>query len=111
MRQRDDNVIIAQSVTGARAGVCIIDSRVIEEPYTGHISLIYLEPEFRLKGLGAQLIDKAEQMCRQRGCRRMRLYVSVTNRIARSFYKKHGYARYGAQLSPFSGQIVLRKEL
>ena len=111
MRHRNDNIIIAESLSGEKAGICIIDSRVPEQPKTGHISLFYLEEGFRYRGLGALLMEAAEKHCRARGCMQMRLFVSNSNRPAKHFYAKHGYEKRGEQLSPFSGQTVLRKNL
>lgn len=111
MSAKPDNIIIAYDTLGNYAGVCIIDSRITDEKFTGHISLIYLDPQYRGLGLGAQLITYAEDLCRSRGCTAMRLYVATCNRIARKFYAAHGYSKYGPQLSIFSGQIVLRKKL
>jgi ribosomal protein S18 acetylase RimI-like enzyme len=110
LRHRPDNVYIAR-ICGNYAGIAILDSRVREEPATGHISLLYLEAPFRGSGYGTQLIAYAEAVCRGRGCRQMRLYVSKSNRRARRFYEKNGYRRFGAQFYPFSGQLVLRKPL
>lgn len=110
LRHRPDNVYIAR-ICGSYAGIAILDSRVREEPATGHISLLYMEAPFRGSGYGTQLIAYAEAVCRGRGCRQMRLYVSKSNRRARRFYEKNGYRRFGAQFYPFSGQLVLRKPL
>lgn len=110
LRHRADNIYIAY-VCGAYAGIVILDSRVREEPATGHISLLYMEAQFRGCGYGTQLIAYAEAVCKARLCRQMRLYVSKSNRRARQFYEKNGYRRYGAQFYPFSGQLVLRKPL
>ena len=109
-RLRADNVILA-SVGGVNAGICILDSRVEEEEQSGHISLLYLEPQFRGCGYGTQLIAYAEEVCRARGAQQIRLFVAVVNHRARRFYAKCGYAKYGQQFPLLSGQLVLRKEL
>ena len=107
---RADNICIL-SYFGVDAGLYILDSRVEKEDDTGHISLLYLEPAFRGKGLGAKLIAHAEEECRRRGLPQIRLYVAVVNHRARRFYAKCGYEKTGAQFPLFSGQLVLRKEL
>lgn len=111
MANRPDNVIIASDIHGNKAGICIIDSRITDEKDTAHISLIYLEKQYRGRSLGIQLINYAEDICKKRGCKTMRLYVATSNHNARKFYAKHGYSKYGTQLSIFSGQIVLRKSI
>ncbi len=110
LHHRPGNIYIARA-GGNYAGIVILDSRVRELPVTGHISLLYLETEFRGCGYGTQLIAYAESVCRKRGCAQMRLYVSKSNRRARQFYEKNGYRRFGTQFFPFSGQLVLRKSL
>lgn len=111
LRHRSDNIYLAFDSTGNHAGIVILDSRVRDEDAVGHISLLYLEEAYRGRGLGAQLIGHAEDVCRARGLKTMRLYVSISNRRARSFYEKQGYEKYGAQLPVLSGQFVLRKAL
>lgn len=110
LRHRSGNIYIAH-VCGSYAGIVILDSRVREEPATGHISLLYIEAPLRGSGYGTQLIAYAESVCKARGCRQMRLYVSKSNRHARRFYERNGYRRYGTQFYPLSGQLVLRKPL
>lgn len=107
---RADNICIL-SCDGIDAGLYILDSRVEKEEDTGHISLFYLEPEYRGQGLGTMLIAHAEEECRRRGLPQIRLYVAVVNHRARRFYDKCGYAKYGPQFPLFSGQLVLRKKL
>jgi len=49
----------------------------------------------RGQGLGAVLLDAAEQTARLRGSRRLRLEVSQRNPAAIRLYERHGYRRIG----------------
>jgi len=49
----------------------------------------------RGQGLGAVLLEAAEQVARRRGSRRLRLEVSQRNPAAIRLYERHGYRRIG----------------
>lgn len=58
----------------------------------GHIITIDVHPQFRLQGLGSQLLELAEQRLQTSGATRLLLEVGVENGTAIQFYKKRGYA-------------------
>ncbi len=45
--------------------------------------------------IGAALLARGEQRSRSLGCRHVVMLVTRTNRRARSFYERHGYAHIG----------------
>jgi ribosomal protein S18 acetylase RimI-like enzyme len=57
-----------------------------------YIQHMAVAPEFRRKGIGARLLDKAMKIARQEGTKRMELDVWSFNGDARRFYAKHGFA-------------------
>ncbi|MDR3208206.1 MAG: GNAT family N-acetyltransferase [Oscillospiraceae bacterium] len=57
----------------------------------GHISLVYLAPEARGLGLGAQLIGHAVSVYRGLGRRTLHLRVAEANHAARRLYEKTGF--------------------
>jgi len=59
----------------------------VDECYVSHICC---DSNFRGKGVGKILLDRAEWEARKRGCRRMTLAVTTTNR-ARNLYERQGY--------------------
>ena len=57
----------------------------------GHIITIDVHPDFRRRGLGAQMMELAEQRLKASGATRILLEVWVQNEIAIRFYEKWGY--------------------
>ncbi|MBE6935486.1 MAG: GNAT family N-acetyltransferase [Ruminococcaceae bacterium] len=95
---------------GQPAGILLLDSRQQDEPATGHISLIYLQPEFRGMGLGAQLIGKAVVEYRRRGMDTLRLNVASVNQSAQRFYTRLRFRREETR-RPFARQYVMRMSI
>ena len=68
---------------------------------------LYVLPQARGHGLGAQLLAAAEAALAARGCVRLQLELGVANEAARAFYARNGYrARDGYRLlaKALSGQ-------
>lgn len=68
---------------------------------------LFVLPEARRHGLGAQLLTAAEAALGARGCVRLQLQLGVANEAARAFYARNGYtARDGYRLfdKALSGQ-------
>ncbi len=63
----------------------------------GWISFLYLAPEFRGMGMGAQLLGHAVSVYRGLGRRALRLHVAEDNTSALSFYDRLGFARIGTE--------------
>jgi ribosomal protein S18 acetylase RimI-like enzyme len=76
-----------------------------------YIDLLWVAPAYRHQGLGSQLIARAEQMGRQRGC--TFAYLQTMDWEAPDLYKKLGYivehTRQGYQEN--TCMILLRKNL
>ena len=67
----------------------------LEVPYglaTGYVSLFYVAPEYRGKGVGQSLHDYSELYFRNWDARQVELHVSPRNIRAIRFYRRHGYA-------------------
>lgn len=58
-----------------------------------HISLLWVEDEFRGRGFGTSLLEKAEVEAKIRGAKG--ILVDTFSFQAPPFYKKHGYSAYG----------------
>ncbi|MBD2576076.1 GNAT family N-acetyltransferase [Oscillatoria sp. FACHB-1406] len=56
-----------------------------------HIFLLYVVPEYRCRGIGSALMQKAEDWARRRGDRQIGLQVFCENRPALSLYRRLGY--------------------
>lgn len=93
---------------GKPAGLLLLDSRQTDEPATGHIALIYLLPEYRGMGLGAQLIGRAVVEYRARGMKTLRLNVASSNKKAQHFYERLGFIRDTPLSKMVSRQQVMK---
>jgi probable phosphoglycerate mutase len=67
------------------------------ENKAGWVSLLYLEPAFRGKGHGIQLLERADRFYRLQGRQSLRLLVAESNRTARAFYEREGFRRIGEE--------------
>ena len=55
--------------------------------------LFFLPPDLRRQGLGAELLRRAEDEARARGC--VGAHLDTFSFQARGFYEKQGYALFG----------------
>jgi len=63
------------------------------------IDELFVLPEQRARGIGAQLLAAAEAALAARGYVRLQLQLGVDNAVARAFYEHRGYcARSGYRL-------------
>jgi len=60
-----------------------------------YLRLLLVAETHQSRGLGAALLARAEHEARASRCRHLVLLVTRTNRRARSFYRRHGYAHVG----------------
>ena len=77
------------------AGIVQLAPEKGAEEQVGHISFLYLLPEYRGLGLGVQLLGQAVSVYRKLGRNRIRLHVSQQNRRAMAFYQKYGFRTVG----------------
>ncbi len=82
----------ALHLVALRDGELIGTCRVIVEQGTGRLGRMAVEPELRGQGIGAAILDEAEQASAAAGARRMRLHAQVK---ARSLYERAGYQATG----------------
>ena len=98
--------------TGALAGFLIVTLH--RKYYVGYVTTLDVAPEFRRRGLAAELMTEAEALAAADPVRWMELHVSVENAPARGLYEKLGY-RVITQADDFYGRglpaLCLRKQL
>lgn len=58
-----------------------------------HLNLLAVEPEFRRRGIGRELLAWLDESCLVAGIRRVSLEVRANNQSAIRFYENLGYAR------------------
>jgi ribosomal protein S18 acetylase RimI-like enzyme len=61
-------------------------------------------PDYRGQGLGTAMLNKVEEIARERGCCKLTLEVLEGNRVARKAYEKLGFSGY--ELNPELGQAL-----
>jgi GNAT superfamily N-acetyltransferase len=75
------------------------------------VHLFFLPPDLRRQGLGAELLRRAEDEARARGC--VGAHLDTFSFQARSFYEKQGYALFGTipDCPPGHARFFLSKRL
>ena len=77
----------------AAAGQIEIWARVYEGRRIGYVSLFYLRPPWRGRGLGMELLNYAETFFAEMGLVEYHLRVSSANERAMRFYERAGFRR------------------
>ncbi len=57
----------------------------------GEIKELFVDVEYRAKGVGKKLVEAAEQYVKEKGCGAMFIEVFLPNTSAKQFYEKLGY--------------------
>ena len=63
---------------------------------------IAVHPDFRRKGIGEALMDKAVSLCEEEGAERLLLEVRVSNENAINLYRKKGFEKVGERKDYYS---------
>ena len=92
-------------------GLVDLDTRRGAHALYGWISLLYLKPDSRRKGYGAQLLGRAVQVYRELGRRSIRLHVARDNSAALAFYQHHGFTLLGEDKSSGAELLLMEKNL
>jgi GNAT superfamily N-acetyltransferase len=86
-----DQFVVAEDESAAMAGC--VEVRITGD--RGYFGMLSVEPQRQKTGLGAGLIEQAEALALERGCRVMDLtYVNVREELP-AFYERFGYRRTG----------------
>lgn len=105
---RRDAGNIAFGCLGEReAGLIMLDDSVHIYPGAGHISLLYLKPEFRRMGLGFGLVSYAAEKYKKEAKKHVSVRVAESNASAYAFYKKHGFYEVFRETEETVRQIVM----
>jgi ribosomal protein S18 acetylase RimI-like enzyme len=65
---------------------------------------IYVDPDYRRRGVGMLLLGEAETIARQRGCCKLTLEVLSGNAPAQAAYREFGFQEY--ELNPAAGKAM-----
>ncbi len=90
-------------------GLVDMDTRRGAHADYGWLSLLYLKPAFRRRGMGIQLLGRAIMHYRGLGRRALRLTVAEDNAPALAFYRRWGFRALGSEPGRF-GQILLMEK-
>jgi len=82
---------VIEQASGARIGEVWCETRETGGKVDFNIQWLYIEPEFRRRGFGAEVLRLLEEDARRRGAERTRLIVWMDNPDAIRLYSKLGY--------------------
>lgn len=93
LKEENGEVFIAEDERHSYVGHLIVGQTTgtISELTFGYVYDVFVEEEFRGKGVGKLLLEKAEDYCRRKGHSRIALSVSATNDSAIKLYSRIGY--------------------
>ncbi|TMC37055.1 MAG: GNAT family N-acetyltransferase [Chloroflexi bacterium] len=71
----------------------LVPARALDR--AAYLRLLLVANAHQSRGVGAALLARGERLSREARCRHVVMLVTKTNRRARSFYERHGYAHVG----------------
>lgn len=74
---------------------------------TMELRRMYVDPDFRRRGIARTMLDFAEEECRRRNRPRMNLSTSELQREALSLYQNAGYEPVGEELAVVASNKTL----
>ncbi len=93
---------------GSMAGFAIVEWSKETAGTVGYIQTIEVTPGQRGRGIGGELLRRAEGSARQQGARFLWLHVHEGNPAAIRLYQAHGYRRTGKRQNYYArGQAAL----
>ncbi len=78
-------------------GFSIVDWPSGQSESAAYIQTLEVHPAFRGRGIGAELLIRAEESARAAGARSIALHVDIENAAAIRLYESRGYARQGRE--------------
>ena len=76
-------------------GYAVLAFRTVPHAHTALLHSLFVNEEFRNKGIGGVIVEFAEKLALQNGIEILLLEVSAENRNAIPLYKKLGFEEYG----------------
>ena len=92
-------------------GLLDLDTRRGAEQNYGWLSLAYLKPEYRRRGIGIQLLGRAFMHYRSLGRRSLRLTVAEDNAAAVAFYRHWGFQPLGTENGAAGKMLLMEKSI
>lgn len=98
----------------ATSGTAKVGSMVVyisDKKKTARIYSLAIKPSFRKMGFGAALVRKAENLAREKSCKKIVLEVRISNIKAINLYTKLGYTIFGYRKNYYEdGEDAYRME-
>ena len=97
----EDRVVLVAELDGAVVG-CLTTSvmRVLHRPApVGRISMMVVDEALRSRGIGARLVQAAEQALAAQGCYMVEVTSHARRVDAHRFYERLGYERTSVRLA------------
>ncbi|MFC4020521.1 GNAT family N-acetyltransferase [Micromonospora sp. GCM10011542] len=101
--ERDDHRLIVAERAGTLVGFSHLGPDDEDDPATGLLNAIHLDPAEQGRGVGRTLMMDALDAMRERGWRRAVLWVLAGNVHARAFYERGGWTPTGAEREELIG--------
>lgn len=89
-------------------GAIMLDGNASLVPDGGHISLLYINEEFRNNGFGVQFLGYAVSVYRKMGRKFLTIRVAEHNDHAIAFYKKYGFVEFDRENDGETTQILMK---
>lgn len=106
LRKNGESIAFAYC-PGGEIGMIMLDEAMSVYPEAGHISLVYLNPEFRRMRYGIQLVGHAMSSYKNMGKKHLSVRVAESNMAAQNFYKKYGFYEAFRETEGDTKQIVM----
>lgn len=78
-------------------GFAVAEGPAVQGESAAYIQTLEVHPAFRGRGIGAELLVRAEESARASGARIISLHVDVDNTAAIHLYESRGYAHQGRE--------------
>jgi len=78
-------------LVGLQEGQLIATIMIGYEGHRGWVNYLAVDPAYRKKGIGKQLMDEAERLLKAFGCPKLQLQVRTSNHGVIAFYRRIGY--------------------
>ncbi len=106
LRKRNDLLVVLAFHGQRGAGLvnCFEGFSTFKARPLMNIHDVVVHRDYRGRGLSKKMLDKVEQLARQRGCCKLTLEVLQGNEVAQGAYRKAGFDGY--QLDPAMGRAM-----
>ena len=109
--QADPHSILALYDETNFAGLVDLDTARGAHANYGWLSLLYLRPEYRGRGLGVQALGRAVSKFEEMGRTALRLHVSEDNTTALAFYRRWGFEELSRAPGARCQLLLMEKKL